>query len=70
MNDPSAKEIQANEINRQGHKWYHANWTMMPTKLAYFFNDARRLGFAPNLVMFLIAIGLKKEESGLIMGVG
>ena len=66
MNDPSAKEIQANEFNRQG----HVNWTMMPTKLAYFFNDARRLGFAPNLVMFLIAIGLKKEESGLIIGVG
>ena len=62
-------EIQPNEINDQ-YKWYDINRTMVPTKLAYFFNGARRLGFAPNLTLFLIAIGLNKEQSGLILGVG
>lgn len=59
----------ANESDHK-YKWYHINWTMVPTKLAYFCNDTRRLGFAPNLTLFLIAIGLNKEESGFIVGLG
>ena len=50
------------------YKWYSINWSMVPTKLAYFFECGRRLGFAPNLVLFFISIGLNKEESGFIVG--
>lgn len=50
------------------YKWYNVNMSMVPTKLAYFFECGRRIGFAPNLVLFLISIGLNKEESGFIVG--
>ena len=50
------------------YKWYHINWNMLPTKLAYFCETGRRLGFSPNLALFLISIGLNKEESGFIVG--
>ena len=55
-------------VNTQQYKWYHINWSMVPTKLAYFCETGRRLGFAPNLVLFLISVGLNKEESGFIAG--
>ena len=53
---------------KQQYKWYNINMSMVPTKLAYFFECGRRIGFAPNLVLFLISIGLNKEESGFIVG--
>lgn len=56
--------------NNLKQKWYRVNSTMIPVKLAYFCNGARRIGFAPNLALFLIAIGLNKEESGFIVGLG
>lgn len=49
-------------------KWYRINCSMAPTKLAYFCETGRRIGFAPNLALFLISIGLNKEESGFIVG--
>ena len=67
MENQNAERIP--EIDVQ-HKWYHVNWTMMPAKLAYLLNGARRIGFAPNLVLFLMAIGLNKKESGFIVGIG
>ena len=54
--------------NKYRYKWYHVNMKMVPSKMAYFFEMARRLGFAPNLVLFLINIGLNKAESGFIVG--
>lgn len=57
-------------INNLRYKWYNINWTMVPSKLAYFCEAGRRIGFAPNLALFLIAIGLNKEESGFIVGLG
>ena len=53
---------------KQQYKWYNVNWSMVSTKLAYFFECGRRIGFAPNLVLFLISIGLNKAESGFIVG--
>ena len=53
---------------KQQYKWYNINWNVVPTKLSYFFECGRGMGFAPNLVLFLISIGLNKEESGFIVG--
>ena len=55
-------------MNNRRYKWYHVNLSMVPTKLAYFFECGRRIGYAPNLVLFLISIGLNKAESGFIVG--
>ena len=56
------------KTNKQRYQWYQVNLRMVPTKLAYFFECGRRIGFAPNLALFLISIGLNKAESGFIVG--
>ena len=71
INDNGDDEVTQNNVvtntNNQQYKWYHINWSMVSTKLAYFFECGRRIGFAPNLVLFLFSVGLNKEESGFIL---
>ena len=50
------------------YKWYHIDPNAIPAKCAYFFECARRIGYQPNLVMFLTSIGLNKAEAGFIVG--
>lgn len=61
-------DITAVTRTKKKYKWYHVNLKMVPSKMAYFFEMARRLGFAPNLILFLTSIGLNKAESGFIVG--
>ena len=65
--DVMKNDVKTTTSNQQ-YRWYNINLSMVPTKLAYLFECARRIGFAPNLVLFLIGIGLNKEESGFIVG--
>ena len=66
--DDVIKDSDVMATSQKQYKWYNINMSMVPTKLAYFFECGRRIGFAPNLVLFLISIGLNKEESGFIVG--
>ena len=80
INDVARHDVTANSAIQNGddgvmatykqqqYKWYNVNWNVVPTKLSYFFECGRGMGFAPNLVLFLISIGLNKEESGFIVG--
>ena len=50
------------------YKWYHINWEMVPSKIAYFLDKARRLCYTPFLIIFFTSIGLSKVEAGIILG--
>ena len=52
------------------YKWYNINQRALPSKCAYFVMNARRVGFKPNVALFLIGIGLNKAETGFISGLG
>ena len=69
-NDETTEETLDVESNNKPskHKWYHIDPNAIPAKCAYFFECARRIGYQPNLVMFLTSIGLNKAEAGFIVG--
>ena len=50
------------------YKWYNINMSMLPAKLSYVFESGRRIGYDPNLVMFLTSVGLNKAQAGFIHG--
>eukprot|EP00111_Clytia_hemisphaerica_P004728 TCONS_00013579-protein len=53
---------------KRRYQWYRINPDAIPSKLAYFFECGRRIGFNPNLILFFTSIGLNKAESGFIIG--
>lgn len=57
-----------NKNKNERHKWYHINTSILPAKCSYFFECARRIGYSPNLILFLTSIGLTKLEAGFIVG--
>lgn len=61
-------DVTSKQQQQNSYKWYNVNTSMVPSKLAYFFECGRRIGYAPNLVLFLTGIGLNKAESGFIVG--
>ena len=66
-NDQSGNyDMQQPEVRQ--YKWYNVNTEILPSKLAFFFDAARRVGCGANLVLFLTGIGLSKVEAGLILG--
>ncbi|XP_066924358.1 major facilitator superfamily domain-containing protein 6-like [Clytia hemisphaerica] len=56
------------EDKRPKYRWYQVNKDILPAKIAYFLDVARRIGALPNLVLFFTGIGLNKVDAGLILG--
>ena len=50
------------------YKWYNVNVTMIPAKLSFLFENAKRIGYTSTLMLFLTGIGLNKAEAGFIVG--
>ena len=50
------------------YKWYHINIEFLPAKFGYFFDTAKRMGYLPNMILFLTSLGLSNSESGIILG--
>ena len=49
-------------------RWYHIDMEMLPAKVMFFFDAAKRQGTVPFMVAFFISLGLKKSEAGFIVG--
>lgn len=54
---------------RKHFKWFHIDISILPAKLAYFTDAAKRLSVALFLLPFLTNIGLNKAEASLIIGI-
>ena len=50
------------------YKWYNVNFEFLPAKLGYFFDTAKKMGYLPNMILFLTSLGLSNSESGIILG--
>ena len=61
-------EFSTNDDRRPKYRWYQVNKDILPAKIAYFLDVARRIGALPNLVLFFTGIGLNKVDAGLILG--
>ncbi|XP_066910348.1 major facilitator superfamily domain-containing protein 6-like [Clytia hemisphaerica] len=66
----NVETINNNKRSGAQYKWYDVNRRALPSKCAYFVMNARRVGFKPNVALFLIGIGLDKAETGFISGLG
>ena len=66
LNEDSVES--AESVKPSKYKWYNVDPNAIPAKCAYFFECARRIGYQPNLVMFLTSIGMNKAEAGFIVG--
>jgi len=56
------------ETVQSKYKWYHINANALPAKFAYFFECGRRIGYNPNLILFLTSIGLNKSPKKQSVG--
>ena len=64
--DDLEKSLQKNDtkVNR----WYHIDLDMLPSKLLFSFDSAKRQGTVPFMVAFFNSLGLSKSEAGVIVG--
>ena len=62
-----AEDIE-DETNRSTPKWYSINVEFLPAKFGYFFEEAKKIGYLPNQILFLTSVGMTKSESGIILG--
>ena len=55
-------------VSINAYKWYYINVEFLPAKFGYFFEEAKKIGYLPNQILFLTSVGMTKSESGIILG--
>ena len=55
-------------LEKEEYKCYHVNTSILPSKIAFFCETGRRIGYAPNIALFLTSIGMNKAEAGFVVG--